>query len=265
MLRELEPVIMAAYVPHTSAKTAESPSTARADLVCALRWAARLGWHEAVANHFSLALDDSGGRFLMNPGCRHFSLIKASDLIVVDLEPPPVLKGSDAPDPTAWGLHGAIHRHCPHARCVLHVHPHYATVLASLADSMLPAIDQTSARFHRRVVIDEGYGGLAFEDEGERCAALLSDSGKSVMVMGNHGVLTVGPSVAEAFDLLYHFERAARTVITAYATGRPLRQLSDQIAERTARQWEEFSGPSAERHLAELHRILERDEPDYLQ
>lgn len=256
---------MTAHSVKGNASSAVSLARAHVDLACALRWAARLGWHEAVANHFSLTLDDSGRCFLINPGFRHFSLIKASDLIVVDLENPPSLEGADAPDPTAWGLHGAIHRHCPHARCVLHVHPHYATVLASLADSSLPAIDQTSARFYRRVVVDEEYGGMAFEDEGERCAALLADPAKSVMVMGNHGVLTVGTSVAEAFDRLYHFERAARTVVTAYATGRPLRHMSDQLAERTARQWEDYPGPSAERHLAEMHRILEREEPDYLE
>jgi ribulose-5-phosphate 4-epimerase/fuculose-1-phosphate aldolase len=247
----------------TGTPTAQGLRQARADLACVFRWAARLGWHEAVANHFSLAVDDVGRRFLINPGFRHFSLIKASDLIVVDPDEPPQQAGDGAPDPTAWGLHGAIHRRCPHARCVLHLHPHYATTLASLADSTLPPIDQTSARFYRRMVVDEGYAGMAFEEEGERCAALLGDPSKSVMILGNHGVLAVGGTVAEAFDRLYHFERAARTVVTAYATGRELRVLSPEVAERTARQWEDYPGPSADRHLAEMHRILQRDEPDY--
>ena len=61
----------------------------------------------------------------------------------------------DAPDPTAWGLHGSLHRRVPHARCALHVHSKYATVLASLEDSRMPAIDQNTAMFHDRVVIDE--------------------------------------------------------------------------------------------------------------
>jgi ribulose-5-phosphate 4-epimerase/fuculose-1-phosphate aldolase len=236
----------------------------RLDLACAFRWAARLSWHEGVANHFSLAVNDTGSRFMINRGFRHFSLIRASELREVDTDNPPSLEGDDAMDPTAWGLHGGIHRHCPHARCVLHLHPHYGTVLAGLADSTLPPIDQTSARFYNRLVIDDGYAGMAFEEEGERCARLLlADPARKVMVMGNHGVLTIGRTVAEAFDEMYHFERAAETVVTAYMTGRPLRVLPPEVAEHTARQWEQYPGPSAERHFAELKVILDREAPDY--
>ena len=146
---------------------------ARVDLAAALRWAAKLNLHEGVANHFSLAINDSGSRFLMNPNQRHFSRIMASELIEIDVNDSEVLTGPDAPDITAWGLHGSIHRHWRHARCVMHVHSNYATVLAALADSRLPPIDQNAAMFYNRYVIDEAYGGLALEDEGERCARLL--------------------------------------------------------------------------------------------
>ena len=101
----------------------------------------------------------------MNPNQRHFSRIRASDLILLDANDPSSMEGEDAPDPTAWGLHGSIHRQCPHARCVMHVHSIHATVLASLADSRLPAIDQNSAMFFDRVVVDNNYGGLAFEEK----------------------------------------------------------------------------------------------------
>lgn len=94
----------------------------RVDLACAFRWTARLNMHEAVANHFSLAVNEDGTRFLMNPNQVHFSRVKASDLILIDANDPETLKGPNAPDPTAWGLHGAIHRNVPHARCVMHVH-----------------------------------------------------------------------------------------------------------------------------------------------
>ncbi|MEO1734240.1 MAG: class II aldolase/adducin family protein, partial [Pseudomonadota bacterium] len=164
----------------------------RVDLAAAFRWTARMGMHEGVANHFSLAINPDGTRFLMNPNQKHFSRIKASDLIVVDANDPDTRSGPDAPDPTAWGLHGGIHRHCPHARCAMHVHSIHATVLACLADSTLPPIDQNCATFFNRVVVDDAYGGLAFEDEGERCAALLTDPKKKVMVMGNHGVMVIG-------------------------------------------------------------------------
>ena len=76
--------------------------------------------------------------------------------------------------------------------CSAYVHSIYATVLASLADSNLPPIDQNTATFYDRYIIDDNYGGLAFEEEGERCAAMLSDPKKKVLIMGNHGVLVMG-------------------------------------------------------------------------
>lgn len=234
----------------------------RVDLAAAFRWTARLGLHEAVANHFSLAVNAAGTRFLMNPNQMHFARIRASDLIVIDADDPATLEGPDAPDPTAWGLHGAIHRRCPHARCVMHVHSIFATVLATLKDSRLPPIDQNCATFFDRHVIDENYGGLAFEEEGERCAALLSDPRHKVMIMGNHGVMVIGDSVADTFNRLYYFERAAETYIRALQTGRELRILSDAVAEKTARELETYPG-QAERHLAELKAILDADGSDY--
>lgn len=235
---------------------------ARVDLACAFRWTARLNMHEAVANHFSLAVDDDGSKFLMNPNQVHFSRIKASDLLLVDANDPETMMGPNAPDPTAWGLHGAIHRNCAHARCVMHVHSIHATVLASLADSTLPPIDQNTAIFFRRHVIDEHYGGLAFEEEGERCSGLLADPKVKVMVMGNHGILVIGDSVADTFNRLYYFERAAETYIKALWTGRPLRVLSDEIAEKAVLEQEDYPG-QAERHLAELRAILDEQEPVY--
>ena len=235
---------------------------ARVDLAAALRWSAKLNLHEGVANHFSLAINDSGSRFLMNPNQRHFSRIKASELIEIDVNDPEVLTGPDAPDITAWGLHGSIHRHCRHARCVMHVHSNYATVLAALADSRLPPIDQNAAMFYNRYVIDEAYGGLALEDEGERCARLLHDPKKRVMIMGNHGLLVVGASVADTFNRLYYFERAAGTYIQALQTGRELRVLSDEVAEKTAQQLEAYPEQD-ERHFAELKAILDNEGSDY--
>ncbi len=234
----------------------------RVDLAAAFRWTVKMNWHEAVANHYSAAVNDDGTQFLMNRDQIHFSRITASNLLLLDANDPDVMKGPDAPDPTAWGLHGAIHRRVPHARVALHVHSKYATVLASLADSSMPAIDQNTAMFHDRIVIDEGYGGLAFEDEGERCAALFADRKKKVMVMGNHGVLVIGETVAEAFNRLYYFERSAETLITAYMTQRPLRYLSDEVAAKVADEVETYPG-QADRHLAEIKLLLDRDEPDY--
>ncbi len=234
----------------------------RIDLAAAFRWAERLNMHEGVANHFSLAINDDGTKFLMNPNQMHFKRIKASDMIVVDAKDPETLVGPHAPDPTAWGLHGGIHRGCSHARCVMHVHSPYTTVLASLSDSRLPPIDQNACTFFNRYVIDENYGGLAFEDEGERCAALLQDPKHKVMVMGNHGVLVIGETVADTFNRLYYFERACMTYILALQTGRPLRVLPDDIAEKTASELESYPEQDV-RHLSELKAILDDENSNY--
>lgn len=233
---------------------------ARVDLACAFRWAARLNLHESVANHFSLAVSDDGTQFLINPNGRHFSRIRASELLLLDANDRDTLKRPDAPDPSAWGLHGSIHRNCPQARCILHVHSKYATVLAALKESALPPIDQNSARFYNRVVVDDGFQGMAFDDEGTRCASLLGNH--KAMILGNHGLLIVGDTVAKAFDDLYYFERAAETVVTAYITQKELRVLSHEIAENTARQWEDYPN-LCEFHFRELKAILDEEEPDY--
>lgn len=234
----------------------------RVDLAAAFRWTARLNMHEAVANHFSLAINQDGTKFLMNPNQMHFSRIKASDLIVVDVSDPKTLAGPDAPDPTAWGLHGGLHRHCPHARCAMHVHSPYATALASLADSRLPPVDQNACTFFNRIVIDDNYGGLAFEEEGERCAQLFDDPKKKVMVMGNHGIMVIGDTVADTFNRMFYFERACMTYMLALQTGKPLRVLSDDVAEKTARELEAYPEQDA-RHLAELKAILDEEGSTY--
>jgi ribulose-5-phosphate 4-epimerase/fuculose-1-phosphate aldolase len=234
----------------------------RVDLAAAFRWTARLNLHEGVANHFSLAVNDDGSQFLMNPNQMHFSRIKASDLLLLDANDPSSLDRPGAPDPTAWGLHGAVHRLCPHARCAMHIHSVHATVLASLADSTLPPIDQNTAIFFNRVAIDENYGGLAFEEEAERCCSLLSDPTKTVLIMGNHGIMVTGRTVAETFNRMYYFERAAETYIKALWTNRPLRILSDEIAEKTAREIENYPGQS-DHHMDELKAILDDERSNY--
>lgn len=236
--------------------------TERVDLAAAFRWTARMDLHEGVANHFSLAINEAGTRFLMNPNQMHFSRIRASDLIVVDADDPETLKGPNAPDETAWGLHGGLHRLCPHARCAMHVHSPYATVLACLKDPVLPPLEQNAAMFFNRIAVDTAYGGLALEEEGARCAQLLDDPRKKVMVMGNHGIMVIGDTVGETFNRLYYFERACANYIRALQTGQPLNILSDEIAEKTAREIEEYSGDD-EKFLSELKMVLDAEGDAY--
>jgi len=233
----------------------------RVDLTAAFRWTVRLNMHEGVANHFSLAVSDDGKQFLMNPDCRHFSRIKASELLLLDADDPETMNRPDAPDATAWTIHGRMHARLPQARCVLHAHPKYATVLASLKDSTLYPIDQNTARFFEKIALDDSYTGLALgEEEGDRLAAKLGN--KSILMMGNHGVMVVGETVARAFDELYYLERAAETMVTAYMTGQPLRILPDEVARHTAQQWADYPD-FGDKHLAELKHILNDEEPNY--
>ncbi len=232
---------------------------ARCDLAAAFRWTARLDMHEGIANHFSLAVSDDGAQFLVNPYGKHFSKIKASDLVLLDATNQADGERDDV-DPTAWCIHGAIHRRHPRARCILHVHSKYATVLSTLQDSTIPPIDQTTMRYFNRVAVDDGFDGMGLNEEAERLAGTIGNN--STLMMGNHGILVVGETVARAFDNLYYFERAAETVVLAYQTGKPLRVASNSVAEKTAQQWESYPD-LGDRHFATLKEILDQENPDY--
>lgn len=235
---------------------------ARRDLAAAFRWFARLDLHESVANHLSLAVGANGRRFLVNPRGRHFSRMRASDLLLLDADDPGVMDSPDAPDPTAWFLHSRLHAMLPRARCVMHLHSPYATALACLQDCTMYPIDMNTARFYESVAIDREFAGMALdESEGERVAALL-EGGREVLLMANHGVLVIGDCVAMAFDALYHFERAARTLMLCYASGRELRLMPHDVAAQTARQWREYGRLSLD-HFANVKAILDEQEPQY--
>lgn len=238
-----------------------SEAQIRVDLAAALRLACRNDWHEGVANHFSAAVSEDGRKFLVNPRWMHWSRVRASDLVLCDADDPSTMDRPDAPDPSAWSIHSALHRELPQARVALHLHPKYATALAALQDPTILPIDQVTSRFYKRVAYDLSFGGIATaEDEGARIASTAGD--KRVLMMGNHGVTTLGDTVAEAFDLMYHLERACRTMVLAYSTGQPLAVLGDNLAEETAAEWETYKDAEFA-HFSEMKRLLDRDEPDY--
>ena len=237
--------------------------TERVDLAAAFRWFARLEMHESVANHLSVAVSPGGSQFLINPRGRHFARICAADLLLLDAHDASTLGHPDAPDPTAWYLHAALHAKVPTARCVMHLHCKYATALACLEDSAMYPIDMNTMRFFGRVALDAEFRGMALTDaEGDRVARLLAASGASVLLMANHGVLVVAPTVAQAFDELYYFERAAETLLTCHASGKKLRIVSDDIAALTARQWRDY-GQLAVDHFENIKAILDAEEPAY--
>lgn len=238
-------------------------STLRTHLAGAFRWAARLGMHESIANHFSVATRDDGRQFLLNPVGAHFSRIRASDLLLLDADDAASPTGPQAPDPTAWSLHSELHRRLPQARCVLHTHMPYATALACLKDFEFLMLDQNACRFYQRIAYDRDYAGMALQaDEGARVAALMGP-GKSVLFMGNHGVIVVGQSVAHAFDELYYLEKAAQLQILALSTGRPLQLVPPEVAALACAQWNDYPTRFSELHFNALLTILNEQEPDY--
>jgi ribulose-5-phosphate 4-epimerase/fuculose-1-phosphate aldolase len=126
-------------------------------------------------------------------------------------------------------------------------------------------LDQNACRFHGRIAYDRHYDGMALTAaEGARVANLLA-AGKSVLMMGNHGVLVIGATVAEAFDDLYYLERAARVQILALSTGLVPAPIPDEVAARTCAQWHTYPGDYSRRHFHALRQILDEEEPDYRQ
>ncbi|GAB2183631.1 class II aldolase/adducin family protein [Roseibium sp. LAB1] len=239
----------------------QSEQALREDLAAAFRLAVKFGWSESVGNHFSAAVSEDGSKFLMNPKWRHFAEIRASDLLLLDANDDTVMAGENAPDASAWCIHGTVHRGNPKARVLFHCHPPNATALATLQDPSMKPIDLNTARFFGKVAVDLGFGGMADEaEEGRRIAETLGD--KPVLVMGNHGVSISAVTVAEAFEHLYFFERAAETLLKAYATGQPLAIMSDNLAAKTAAEWEPYVGMGYA-HFDYWKRDLDRSEPDY--
>jgi ribulose-5-phosphate 4-epimerase/fuculose-1-phosphate aldolase len=233
----------------------------RVDLAAAFRLAVEFDWHESVSNHFSAALSQDGKCFLMNPRWKHFSQIRASDLLRLDADDPEVMKRPNAPDASAWTIHGSIHRARPQARVLLHCHPPYATALACLENPAMKPIDQNTARFFGIVGVDLDFGGIADDaEEGSRLAAAFGNH--SILLMGNHGVTVTASTVAEAFEHLYFFERASRTLMLAYASGQPLKVISDRIAAKTAEGWREYNG-MAFAHFEALKAMLDKKDPSY--
>ena len=232
------------------------------DLAAVFRWTARLNMHEGIANHFSVCLPGSNGSFYVNGTGMHFSKIKASDLVLIEEEKFEEMQNKpDIVDPTAINIHGTIHKEVPNAKCILHVHSKYATALSCLKDPTLPPIDQNTMRFYNRVAVFNDFGGLGFEDESEKMASCIGNH--NTLLLANHGILTAAPTVAQAFDDLFYFEKACETYITALSTGKELNIANPEIAEKTAQDWENYSTNLGELHLKAIRSILDSEDPTY--
>ena len=232
---------------------------ARVDLAAAFRLAVRMDLHEGVCNHFSLMLP--GERFLLNRYGLHWSEVSASNLLALDAEGT-VLEGEGEFEKTAFYIHSRIHLSNARAVCVLHTHMPYATSLTLLEGGRLEMVEQNALRFHDDIAYDDVYNGLVVDNaEGDRLARALG--GKRVLFLANHGVIVVGPTVAEAFDLMYYLERACRLQVLARSSQKSFRKIRPEVVRDTYRLILADTPKYANAHFDALKRILDREEPDY--
>jgi ribulose-5-phosphate 4-epimerase/fuculose-1-phosphate aldolase len=237
---------------------------ARVDLAACFRQAARLGLHEGICNHLSFMVPGRDDLFLVNPDGWSFAEITASRLLICDFDRN-VVAGDGAPEDTAFFIHARVHRAVPRARAVFHTHMPNATALAMVEGPPLLWAGQSALKFHGRTVVDDAYNGLALDEaEGDRIAAAIGDA--DIVFMKHHGVMVLGPTIAQAWDDLYYLERACEVQRLAQASGRPLVPIPAAVAERSAAQMRQGgSRDSAGLHLESIKRQLDRDQPEYRQ
>jgi ribulose-5-phosphate 4-epimerase/fuculose-1-phosphate aldolase len=241
-------------------KISAQETAARVDLAAAFRLAVRLDLHEGVCNHFSVMLPD-GQRFLLNRYGLHWSEVTASNLLALDAQGR-VLAGEGEYEKTAFYIHSRIHLGNPHAACVLHTHMPHATALTLLEGGRLEMVEQNALRFHDDIAYDDTYNGLVVDNtEGDRLARVLGS--KRVLFLANHGVIVVGSTVAEAFDLLYYLERACRLQVLARMMGGRMKPVRPEVVSAACRMMRDDAPKYAGAHFSALKRILDREEPGY--
>ena len=252
-------------VQKSTKPVSDAERQARINLAAAHRLAVNFGLNEGIDNHFTVLLPGSGDEFLLAPFGLHWSEVKASDFMVVGFDGR-IARGEGTIEPTALCIHLPVHRRAPQARCVLHTHMPHATALCMLENPRLAMASQGALMFHDDIAYDTHYNGLAFDQsEGERMAAVLGS--KSVLMLGNHGVLVVGESIEAAFERLYFLERVAHLQILAMSTGQPLKQIPESVIRATVAQYTEGAQVAGrERTLLlfeALKRTLDRAGSDY--
>lgn len=239
----------------------------RADLAAAYRLIHRLGLDDSIYTHISARLPGRDDLFLINPYGMRFEEVCASNLVTVDLDG----KVVDDPlglgiNPAGFTIHSAVHAARHDAVCVLHTHTVANVAVACQRDGLLP-LNQWSMQFTGAIAYHD-YEGIALDlDERERLVADLGD--KSVMILRNHGLLTCGRSVAEAFKLTHNMERSCRAQLAVQSAGAAFVTPSPAVAEKTAGQYAraydgmELRGkPDAEWEA--FKRMLERTDPDFM-
>ncbi|MFS2161702.1 class II aldolase/adducin family protein [Pseudomonas sp. Pseusp122] len=241
----------------------------RQELAACYRLIAHYRMTDLISTHISVRLPGPEHHFLINPYGLFFEEITASNLVKIDLDGNKVQDSAYPVNPAGFVIHSAIHRAREDAQCVLHTHTRAGCAVAAQEGGLLP-VNQISLEFYGRVAYHD-YEGIALNfSEQQRLVADLND--KSVMILRNHGLLTVGDSVKQAFLRMYYLEKACEIQLAAQAGG-PLRLPSDEVCRRTELQFNEpgkdvpegeLSDPDAVKFAwAALLRLLDRIAPEY--
>jgi ribulose-5-phosphate 4-epimerase/fuculose-1-phosphate aldolase len=248
------------------AETSQAHAQTRIDLSAAYRLIHRLGLDDSIYTHISVRLPGHDDRFLINPYGMRFEEVRASNLVTVDLD------GRVIDDPLGLGInpagftiHSAVHAARHDAVCVLHTHTTAGVAVSCQKEGLLP-LNQWSMQFTGRLAYHP-YEGIALDlDERERLVADLGD--KPVMILENHGLLTCGRSVAEAFKYMHNLERSCRAQLALQSAGAPIIRPSDAVARKTAGQYAEAydrieidGTPDGEWDA--FKRMLTRSDPDF--
>ncbi|MBM3573376.1 MAG: aldolase [Alphaproteobacteria bacterium] len=230
----------------------------RCELAATFRLCARNKWNEGIGNHNSVMIPGTD-TFLINPRGMLFDELRASDLIVCDLEGR-VLRGRGELRKVAFHIHARMHKLNPGATVILHVHPPYSTALSMTVGGRLELAHTNNLTLNDRIVYDDETNGAVLDNtEGDRIAGLLGD--KTIMFMASHGLTVVGPTIAEAYCELDNVERVCMWQWIAKSGFGPLRQMPERLRHR-------YNGPYGARadaalEFAALRRVLDKHEPDY--
>src|SRR5437870_4066965 len=234
---------------------------ARVDLAAAYRLVALYGWDDLIFTHISVRVPGPEHHFLLNPYGMMFDEVTASSLVKVDLEGRVVMDTPFIINPAGFTIHSAVHAAREDALCVMHLHTDYGIAVSAQKDGLLPISQQSLLPLASLAYHD--YEGLALnEEEKPRLVADLGE--KNHLILRNHGLLTVGSTVAEAFLSMFILERACKIQILAQSGGAQLLPVPDSILELVAKQQNVVTvGQGAQLIWPGLLRKLDRIDPSY--
>ena len=235
----------------------EAEWQARVDLAAAYRLTDHFGMTTLVYNHITARVPGTDDQFLINEYGLGYEEVKASNLVKIDLDGNVLEEGDRRINIPGYVIHSAVHGARHDVNCVMHTHTPYGMAVSTLEEGFVP-LQQDTYRFHERVAYHE-FEGLAVDtDERERLVTDLGD--KDVMVLRNHGLLTMGRTVAEAWTLMWQLERACQVQVLAQSTGQALRQAPLPAIEKTAALLEMNHGSM---EWDWLLRVLDRKDTSY--